>query len=109
MLLPYLQELYSKHDNEYLFKTQYNKPYRDTNVFVNKYWIPLLDELKYDYRRLYNTRHTYATNMLYNNIVTPIQLSQLLGHANTEMVYNVYVNYIDSNYQDFDRSISIYR
>lgn len=109
LLEPFLKELYNKHDEEYLFITQYNKPYRDTNVFTNKFWIPLLEDLNIDYRRPYNTRHTYATNMLYRNLVTPIQLAQLLGHANTEMVYNVYVNYIDSNYNDFDRSISIYR
>ncbi len=47
--------------------------------------------------------------MLYNNLVTPVQLAQLLGHANTQMVYEVYVNYIDSFNVYFDRSINIYR
>lgn len=61
------------------------------------------------YRRPYNTRHTFASNMLHNNLVTPVQLAQLLGHANTEMVYNVYVNYLEENYKNFDRSITIYR
>lgn len=109
LLEPFIKELYNLHDNEYLFITQYKKPYRDTNVFVNKFWIPSLKELKIDYRKPYNTRHTYATNMLYNNLISPVQLAQLLGHANTQMVYDVYVNYIESNYKDFDRSISIYR
>lgn len=109
LLEPYIYELYNLHDNEYLFVTQYKKPYRDTNVFTNQFWIPSLKELKIDYRRPYNTRHTYATNMLYNDLVSPLQLAQLLGHANTQMVYEVYVNYIESNYKDFDRSISIYR
>ncbi|QFR43623.1 tyrosine-type recombinase/integrase [Sulfurimonas xiamenensis] len=109
LLEPYIKELFDLHDNEYLFITQYKKPYRDTNVFTNKYWIPSLDKLQIDYRRPYNTRHTYATNMLYNSLVSPVQLAQLLGHANTQMVYDVYVSYIDSNYKDFDRSISIYK
>ncbi len=51
----------------------------------------------------------FATNMLYNNLVTPLQLAQLLGHSSTQMVYEVYVKYIDSNYVDFDRSIAIYK
>ena len=84
-------------------------PYRDTNVFLAKFWKPALKELKISYRRLYNTRHTFATNMLYNNLVTPLQLAQLLGHSSTQMVYEVYVKYIDSNYVDFDRSIEIYK
>lgn len=109
LLEPYLLDLYAAHDHDYLFVTQYNQPYRDTNVFTNRFWIPLLEELKIDYRRPYNTRHTYATNMLYKNLVTPIQLAQLLGHSNTQMVYEVYVNYIETNYKTFDRSISIYK
>ena len=109
LLEPYLLELYDKHDNEYLFITQYNKPYRDTNVFVNQYWIPILKDLKIEYRRPYNTRHTYATNMLYNKIVAPVELACLLGHSNTEMVYNVYVSYIETNHKNFDRSIAIYK
>lgn len=108
VLYPFIADLYDKHDHEYLFKTQYNQPYRDTNVFVNKYWLPSLEELHLPYRRPYNTRHTYATNLLYRNLVTPVELAQLLGHTSTEMVYNVYVAYLDNNYKTFDRSISIY-
>ena len=109
LLKPYIMELYALHDNEYLFITQYKKPYETTNVFQEKFWKPSLKELGIEYRRPYNCRHTYATNMLYNNLVTPVQLAQLLGHANTQMVYDVYVNYLDSFNVDFDRSINIYR
>jgi integrase len=107
-LCPLIEELYNSHDHDYLFKTQYNEPYRDTNVFVDRYWRPSLESLKIEYRRPYNTRHTYATNMLYRNLVTPVELAQLLGHSSTEMVFNIYVAYLDQNYKTFDRSISIY-
>ncbi len=109
LLTPFLKELYSLHDNEYLFITQYKKPYMDTHVFVENFWKPSLKELGIEYRRPYNARHTYATNMLYHNLVTPVQLAQLLGHANTQMVFDVYVNYLDSFNTNFDRSISIYK
>ena len=108
-LLPYIQDLFKLHDHEYLFITQYKKPYRDTKTFTEKYWKPSLKKLNLQYRRPYNCRHTYATNMLYNDLVTPVQLAQLLGHANTQMVYDVYVNYIDKFNEDFDRSITIYK
>ena len=109
LLTPFIKELYNAHDNEYLFITQYKKPYINTHTFVENHWKPSLKELGIDYRRPYNARHTYATNMLYNNLVTPVQLAQLLGHANTQMVFDVYVNYLDSFNADFDRSISIYK
>jgi len=109
LLSPYIKELYNKHDNDYLFITQYKKPYKDTTVFQEQFWKPALKELNIPYRRPYNARHTYATNMLYNNLVTPVQLAQLLGHANTQMVFDVYVNYIDSFNDNFDRFIKIYK
>lgn len=108
-LFPLVESLYNLHDHDYLFKTQYNEPYRDTNVFVDRYWKPSLESLGIAYRRPYNTRHTYATNMLYRNLVTPVELAQLLGHSSTEMVFNVYVSYLDQNYKTFDRTIDIYK
>ena len=107
-LLPYIKDLMLIHDNEYLFVTQYGKPYMDTCVFCDYFWKPSLEKLKIPYRRPYNTRHTYATNMLYRNLVTPVQLSQLLGHSNTQMVFDTYVSYLEHNYSEFNRSISVY-
>jgi integrase len=107
-LKPYLKSILESHDHEYLFQTQYGEPYRDTNVFVERYWTKSLKLLSIPYRRPYNTRHTYATNMLYRNLVTPMELAQLLGHASTEMVYNVYVSYLEKNYKKFDTSMDIY-
>ena len=109
LLKPYLIEIMNSHDKDYLFITQYKEPYRDTHVFTLRYWKPLLKELGIEYRRPYNTRHTYATNMLYRNLVSPVQLAQLLGHSSTQMVYDVYVKYVETNYKNFDRSMNIYR
>lgn len=107
-LKSYLKSILESHDNEYLFQTQYGEPYRDTNVFVERYWTKSLKSLSIPYRRPYNTRHTYATNMLYRNLVTPMELAQLLGHSSTEMVYNVYVSYLEQNYKKFDTAMNIY-
>ena len=108
-LLPFLLNLVESHHYEYLFITQYGEPYRDNNVFTYKFWKPSLEELEIPYRRPYNTRHTYATNMLYNELVSPVQLAQLLGHTNTKMVYEVYVNYLNKQFDNFDKSIKVYQ
>lgn len=108
LLYPYIEQMINSHDGDYMLLTQYGKPYRDTYVFTQRWWKPILKDLCLDYRRLYTMRHTYATNMLYRNLVTPVQLSQLLGHASTEMIFSVYVNYIDSKIDKFNRSISVY-
>jgi integrase len=108
-LLPYFDEMlkWTEH-KDYVFKTRLHSPYRDSNSFVNYFWKPLLKKLDFEYRRPYNMRHTFATNMLYRNLCTPLELSQILGHTTTEMVYSVYVSYLDTHLEKFDRSISIY-
>jgi integrase len=107
-LMPYIQKMLENDNTDYILTNQYDRPYRDSNVFTNRWWIPMLRELKLEYRRPYNMRHTYATNMLHKELVTPVELAQLLGYANTQMIYDVYVTYLNRNLDDFDRSITVY-
>lgn len=111
--VPILNRLYDllrvrKFTYEYLLETQYHEPYRDCNVFLEKCWKPILKSLGIRYRRPYTMRHTYATNMLRRNLITPLELASLMGHSSTKMIYDVYVNYLNSNLSEFKRDIEIY-
>ena len=111
--VPILNRLYDllrvrKFTYEYLLETQYHEPYRDCNVFLEKCWKPILKNLGIRYRRPYTMRHTYATNMLRRNLITPLELASLMGHSNTKMIYDVYVNYLNSNFSEFKRDVEIY-
>ena len=111
--VPILNRLYDllrvrKFTYEYLFETQYGEPYRDCNVFLEKCWKPILKSLGIIYRRPYTMRHTYATNMLRRNLITPPELAALMGHSSVKMIYDVYVNYLNSNLNEFKRDIEIY-
>lgn len=113
--IPILDDLYldlknyiSKFNNNiYLLQTQYNKPYHNTHNFL-KFWREILKKLNLEYRTMYHTRHTYATNMLYKNLITPLKLAKFLGHSNTKMIYDVYVNYLAEDLRNFNRSIKVY-
>lgn len=111
--VPILNRLYDllrvrKFTYEYLLETQYGEPYRDCNVFLEKCWKPILKSLGIRYRRPYTMRHTYATNMLRRNLITPPELAALMGHSSVKMIYDVYVNYLNSNLNEFKRDIEIY-
>ena len=106
-LKAFLLYFISKKDEGYLLQTYNKKPYRDSQIFVDT-WASLLDELGIKYRRPYTMRHTYATYMLKNNLVSPVMLASLLGHSTPKMIYNVYVNYVNQNLQDFNRDIKLY-
>ena len=108
VLYPYILKMYEMNNDTYLLTNQYDKPYRDTHVFCVYWWKPLLKKLGISYRRPYNMRHTFATNMLYRELCSPVELSQYLGHSSIQMIYDVYVSYIQGHFSKFDTSISVY-
>ncbi len=80
------------------------------NSNLAKYeWYPLLDRLKLQRRVLYNTRHTFATNMLQSNHFNLNQISYWLGHADIRMLVSTYNNYIHSDLLQFkDNKIDVF-
>ncbi|KFL34343.1 MULTISPECIES: site-specific integrase [unclassified Sulfurospirillum] len=107
-LYPYILKMFEKENDNYMMTTQYGLPYHDTHIFCNYWWKPLLKSLDIPYRRPYNMRHTFATNMLYRQLCTPVELSQYLGHSSTKMIYDVYVSYIQGHLNNFNTNISVY-
>lgn len=108
-LKPILKDLLASEDkSEYLLVTRLGEPYRDGNSYTNYFWKQMLKKLNLKYRRPYTSRHTFATNMLYSNLVTPPELAQILGHSSIQMVYDVYVSFINKKLVNFDRSITPY-
>ena len=107
-LFPYIEKMYQRENKDYMMVTQFGNPYHDTHIFINNWWKPLLKSLGITYRRPYNMRHTFATNMLYRQLCTPVELSQYLGHSSTQMIYDVYVSYIEGHFLSFKTDISVY-
>ncbi|MBQ9876264.1 MAG: site-specific integrase [Campylobacter sp.] len=94
--------------SDYLFINQYGQPYNCVSSFLKYFWKPILKELNLPYRKLYTMRHTFATNILKNANLTPYELSKQLGHNSTEMVFNRYVKFIESENEKFKTDIKIY-
>jgi len=107
-LLPYLRDQYERtgEKGSYLFLNG-DRPYRDTNSCLDRPWRALLKRLRIPYRRLYNTRHTFATLALNSGRFTKNQVSMMLGHTNNQMLFQVYANFIESERNQIDRSFSV--
>ncbi|WP_457595305.1 tyrosine-type recombinase/integrase [Hydrogenimonas sp.] len=107
-LLPFLEDQYKKtgNKNSYVFLNG-DKPYRDTNTCIDRSWKNLLNRLKIPYRRLYNTRHTFATLLLNSDKFTKNQISMLLGHTNNQMLFQIYAGFIESEKDKIDLDFSI--
>ncbi|WP_104732605.1 tyrosine-type recombinase/integrase [Helicobacter salomonis] len=58
-----------------------------------KPWYKLLEQLHLSARKLYSTRHTFASLMLSGG-ANALRISKMLGHANAHMTLSVYAQYI---------------
>ncbi|MCX6073300.1 MAG: hypothetical protein NTY39_03190 [Campylobacterales bacterium] len=59
-------------------------------------------------RKLYSTRHTFATIMLQNSIVSINELAGLLGHSSPRITLSYYASVIDSKTIDLGKNFDLF-
>ncbi|XOB60708.1 tyrosine-type recombinase/integrase [Campylobacterota bacterium DY0563] len=91
----------------YVFYTERDKLINSGNLTA-KYWYPLLKRVKLPKRILYNTRHTFATNMIISNQYNLNQIAYWLGHSNIKMLTEHYNKFISSDIENFDSNFDIF-
>ena len=60
-------------------------------------------------RRLYEMRHTFATNMLNSGCYKVTDISRMMGHTTTEYLFNVYSRYIKSEQESIPLDVNVYK
>lgn len=82
---------------------RYNTPWVDERAFRRSYWTPALKLLGIRYRRPYNMRHTYATQMLMAGM-NPAFCAEQMGHS-VEMFLKTYARWLhgDQNNREMAR------
>jgi integrase len=92
----YLKEQFKITSNlNYVFLNSNNKPYKSSNNF-QYIWSKLLKDLDIAYRSIYQTRHSFASNMLSNG-ENPLWVSQMLGHKSLNITLSKYSKFIKTN------------
>ena len=66
------------------------------SITLREIWIKLLDKCNLKYRSIYQTRHSFASNML-SNKEDIFWVSQTLGHKSINMTVEKYSKYIKSD------------
>jgi len=89
----YLLEQYKiTNHSKYVFLNTNGKPFKNSNLLTPR-WKKLLNSLNIEYRSIYQTRHSFASNMLSNN-ESYMWVSQMLGHNTPNTTLNTYSKYI---------------
>ena len=84
-------ELTRKFDQPYVFVNSEGRPIQQENL--GKIWARALSKAGVKYRRMYETRHTFASWALAAG-ESPEWVARTLGHVDTTMVYRTYGCYI---------------
>jgi len=97
MSQPVFEALRRQHEatgklSEYVFCTRDGNPIDNKN-FSDRVWYPLLRHLGLAPRRPYQMRHTAATLWLASG-EAPEWVARQLGHASTQMLFQVYSRYV---------------
>ena len=94
-------EFYLKEQKELNFKSDFvflnsnNKPFTSSSS-LHYCWFELLNKLNIEYRSIYQTRHSFASNMISNgeNI---FWVSQMLGHKSLNITLEKYSKFIKND------------
>jgi integrase len=78
--------------SDYVFCNREGQPLDNKN-FSDRVWYPLLRHLGFKARRPYQMRHTAATLWLASG-EAPEWIARQLGHANTQMLFQVYSRFV---------------
>ncbi|MDR2034815.1 MAG: site-specific integrase [Helicobacteraceae bacterium] len=76
----------------FVFLTQRGKPYRYITSMRDQ-WKRLLNKSEMEYRKIYTTRHTFASVMLSEG-EKPMWVSKTMGHKSLAITLNAYASYV---------------
>lgn len=79
----------------YVFKNEFNKLMKCTSHLTN-IWKQVLKDCNLEYRNLYQTRHSFASNMLSNG-ENVLWVSSMLGHKNINITLDKYSKFINND------------
>ena len=103
-LVPFLEDQTKRSGMSlYLFPGESGETMHGASI-VKRRWRELLESLGIEYRKPYATRHTFITMMLKSGKVSIMELAQMVGHKNSEMIVRNYARFIKGEHLKIDRS-----
>jgi integrase len=108
-LLPFLEDQRRLNgDKEYVFVNRYGQTFYDYTTIGLNQWTDILKECGLTYRRMYEMRHTCATNLLMSGQYSVNEIAAILGHSTPQMLFERYTRNISAERKPFNKSIDIY-
>ncbi|GHV05892.1 hypothetical protein AGMMS50229_09740 [Campylobacterota bacterium] len=85
-------KLNGRNKSGFVFVTGAGNPQFSSGNIIARHWKPLLKRLGLPYRRIYETRHTFASLMIASG-ADVVSVAHILGHKTVKMTLEVYARY----------------
>lgn len=108
ILVPYLKEHMKNSKSIALFINPHTGNMFYKSAKLTPYWKCLLKECNIAYKILYSTRHTFISTSLKIGSLSMLDIAQIVGHSNTEMIIRNYAKFIKGEHLKISRSISLF-
>jgi integrase len=105
---PFIEAQTKQSKSLYLFDDELGNPIKDISIFRKRKWHKLLKDLKIDYRKIYNTRHTFITAMLNSEQYKLTTIAKIAGHKTIEMLIENYTGFIKDEHLMVNVEIDIF-
>lgn len=107
-LLPVLENLQNrKIKSKWIFPNNKKEHmYGVNNTYMR--WYKLLDSLMIKRRKIYQTRHTFASHLILDNKIPLIHVSKILGHSNLQTTLKIYAVFVEREHLKISRDIELY-
>ncbi len=92
----------------YLFANPHTGKMFYKTAKLTPFWSGLLKECNIAYRILYSTRHTFISTMLKSSNLSMLDIAQIVGHTNTEMIVRNYAKYIKGEHLKINKKLNIF-
>jgi len=103
---PFIESQMQMSESLYLF--DYNKKFlRDISYFKRR-WHKLIEDCDIEYRKIYNTRHTFITAMLNSGKFKIMEIAAIVGHSSPQMIMTSYAGFIKDHHLKIATNIDLF-
>lgn len=94
--------------SESLYLFDYNKHFIKDVSYFKRRWSKLIIDCGIEYRKMYNTRHSFITAMLNSGNFKILDIAAIVGHTSSEMIIKNYAGFIKDEHLKINTNIAIF-
>ena len=103
---PFIESQIKISKSLYLF--DYNENFIKDVTYFKRRWHKLIEDCGIEYRKMYNSRHTFITAMLNSEKFKIMEIAAIVGHTSPQMIMTNYAGFLKDAHLKIDTDFSLF-